>query len=102
VELWGRISVVQAQRQIHRANLGRPRRRRRGFSYAIKTTRRRWGRVRRTEPESSVIPPPTAREIPRSQFGRTRAWVKYGMTVAQVAQVCGVPVSQIERIFGKA
>lgn len=58
--------------------------------------------VRRTDPERSVISPPPAREIPRSQCGRIRAWVKYGMTVAQVAQVYGVPVSEIERILGKA
>ena len=56
--------------------------------------------VRRTDPERSVISPP--REIPRSRFGRIRAWVKYGMTVAQVAQVYGVPVSEIEHILGKA
>jgi hypothetical protein len=33
--------------------------------------------------------------------GRIRAWVKYGMTAAQVAQVYGVAVSEIERILGK-
>jgi len=43
-----------------------------------------------------------AREIPRSQFGPIRAWVKYGLTAAQVAQVYGVPASEIERVLGKA
>ena len=38
-------------------------------------------------------------EIPRSQFARIRAWVKYGMTAAQVAEVYGVAVGVIERIL---
>ena len=41
-------------------------------------------------------------EIPRSQIVRIRAWVKYGMTVGQVAEVCGVAVGEIERILRKA
>jgi hypothetical protein len=40
--------------------------------------------------------------IPRSQFGRIRAWVKYGMTVAQVAGIYGVAVDVIERILRQA
>jgi hypothetical protein len=31
-----------------------------------------------------------------------RAWMKYGMTTAQVAQLYGVSVSEVERILGKA
>jgi hypothetical protein len=38
-------------------------------------------------------------EIPKSQFARIRAWVKYGMTTAQVAAVYGVAVDAIERIL---
>ena len=56
----------------------------------------------RSEPETSVVPSPPAREIPRSQFGPIRAWVRYGMTDAQVAQIYGVPASEIERVLGKA
>jgi len=41
-------------------------------------------------------------EIPRSQFARIRTWVKYGMTLAQVAEVYGVPVGEIENILRKA
>jgi len=41
-------------------------------------------------------------EIPASQFARIRTWVKYGMTVFQVAQVYGVTVEEIERILRKA
>jgi hypothetical protein len=40
--------------------------------------------------------------IPPSQFVRIRSWVKYGMTVSQVAEVYGVPIGAIERILRKA
>jgi hypothetical protein len=40
-------------------------------------------------------------EIPSSQFARIRAWVKYGMTAAQVAGIYGVAVDVIERILTK-
>jgi hypothetical protein len=42
------------------------------------------------------------REIPRSQFARVRAWVKYGMTAPQVAEVYGVAIGEVERILRKA
>jgi hypothetical protein len=38
-------------------------------------------------------------QIPRSQFARIRAWRRYGMTAQQVAEVYGVAVDEIERIF---
>jgi len=38
--------------------------------------------------------------IPASQFGRVRALANYGMTQAQVAEVYGVEVGEIERIVG--
>jgi hypothetical protein len=41
-------------------------------------------------------------EIPRSQFARIRALVKYGMTVPQVAEAYGVAVGEIARILRKA
>ena len=41
----------------------------------------------------------TPRAIPRSQFVRIRTWVKYGMTVAQVAEVYGVAPRDVERIL---
>ena len=44
----------------------------------------------------------TARVIPRSQFARIRALVKYGMTVSQVAEVYGANVVDIERVLRKA
>ena len=39
--------------------------------------------------------------IPPSQFGRVRALANYGMTQAQVAEVYGVEVGEIERIVGR-
>jgi hypothetical protein len=46
--------------------------------------------------------PQTTCEIPRSQFVRIRALVKYGMTVAQVAKVYGVAAGEIARILRQA
>jgi hypothetical protein len=48
-----------------------------------------------------VVSEPPAREIPRAEFARIRTWVKYGMTAAQVAQIYGVAVADIERILRK-
>jgi hypothetical protein len=60
--------------------------------------------IRGEELETRVAPaePPMPREIPRSQFARIRALARYGMTVAQVADVYGVAVGEIERILHKA
>ena len=55
--------------------------------------------VRHDEPETPVTPAAPACEIPRSQFARIRTWVKYGMTIAQVAQLYSVAVGEIERIL---
>lgn len=40
------------------------------------------------------------RQIPPSQFGRVRALAHYGMTQAEVAELYGVGLSEIERIVG--
>jgi hypothetical protein len=59
--------------------------------------------VRHEERETPAAPEPqTMREIPRSQFGRVRTLVKYGMTVAQVAKVYGVAADKIARILRQA
>jgi hypothetical protein len=42
------------------------------------------------------------RGIPRSQYARIRTWVEYGMTAAEVAEVYGTAVGEIERILGTA
>ena len=53
--------------------------------------------------ETPVSPKqPRIPEIPVSQFARIRTWVKYGMTVSQVAQIYEVTVEEIERILRKA
>ncbi|HEY2530338.1 MAG TPA: hypothetical protein VGJ20_20770 [Xanthobacteraceae bacterium] len=41
-------------------------------------------------------------QIPVAHFARIRTWVKYGMTLPQVAQIYGVPTSEIERVLRKA
>jgi hypothetical protein len=41
----------------------------------------------------------TTPAVPQAHFSRIRNWVKYGMTVAQVAKVYGVAVGEIERIL---
>ena len=55
--------------------------------------------ARHDEAERPVAAIPPAREIPRSQFARIRTLARYGMTVAQVAQVYGAAVGEIERII---
>jgi hypothetical protein len=56
--------------------------------------------VRHEEPKAPVEPKERiASEIPASQFARIRAWVKYGMSVAQVAGIHGVAANVIERIL---
>jgi hypothetical protein len=58
--------------------------------------------VHHEDAETTVIPEPqAAREIPRSQFARIRTLVRYGMTVAQVANVYRVAIGEIERILHK-
>lgn len=46
--------------------------------------------------------PTTPASIPPPHVARIRAWLKYGMSLAQVAEVYKVPVSEIARIFGKS
>jgi hypothetical protein len=52
-------------------------------------------RPTRAEPQKKPI-------IPAAHFARVRAWVKYGMTAAQVAEVYGVAAGEVERILGPA
>ena len=56
--------------------------------------------VRNEEVAAPVDPEPrTTRQIPRSHHARIRTWVKYGMTIPQVAEVYGVAVGVVERIL---
>jgi hypothetical protein len=49
-----------------------------------------------------AVSPKPARKIPASHLGRVRTWLKYGMTRAQVANVYGVTVDEIEASLKKA
>src|SRR5579884_1205125 len=59
--------------------------------------------VRHAKAETPGNPePPMPPKIPASHLARIRAWLKYGMTIPQVAQIYGVAVREIERILRKA
>jgi len=59
--------------------------------------------ARHEELETPVDPEPhTTPAIPAADFARIRTWVKYGMTVPQVARVYGVVAGEIERILRQA
>jgi len=52
------------------------------------------------ELETPISPTrPVQPQIPKSQFARIHAWLQYGMTAQQVAEVYGVPVGEIERVL---
>lgn len=52
------------------------------------------------ELEARISPTrPVKPQIPKSQLARILAWLRYGMTTEQVADVYGVPVDEIERIL---
>jgi len=54
-----------------------------------------------TRPDAASTPgsskAETHRAIPKSQVDRIRTWLRYGMTLDQVAAVCGVPATEIDR-----
>jgi hypothetical protein len=57
--------------------------------------------IRLEEVKAPVSPEPQKKPaIPRSHFPRIRTWVKYGMTIRQVAEVYEADTAQIERILG--
>ena len=58
--------------------------------------------ARHDEPARPVMPTSLPAEIPPTHVARIRSWVRYGMKVAQVAQVYRVPVGEIERLLGRA
>lgn len=45
---------------------------------------------------------PASPEIPPAHLTRIRTWLKYGMTIDEVANVYGVEVGEIERMLRKA
>ena len=57
----------------------------------------------RKEPDASPGgAPAVGAGIPPAQVARIRTWLRYGMTIAEVAAVYGVGVGDIERLLGKA
>jgi hypothetical protein len=51
---------------------------------------------------SVSCPDPQAKPaIPRSHFPRIRAWLKYRMTITEVAAVYRAEIGEIEQILGK-
>ena len=58
--------------------------------------------ARHDEPAKPVMPTRLPAEIPPTHVARIRTWVRYGMKLAQVAQVYRVPVGEIERLLGRA
>jgi hypothetical protein len=59
--------------------------------------------VHHDEPQAPIsAKPPVTPVIPAAQFTRIRTWMKYGMTAAQVAEMCGVDASEIKRILRTA
>jgi hypothetical protein len=59
--------------------------------------------IRAEEVKAPASPEPqTMPAIPESHFPRIRTWVKYGITVSQVAKVYGADLDEIERILRKA
>ena len=62
-----------------------------------------------SKPVNAAVPKPIQRRGPvrreirhiqPSQFGRVRALANYGMTQAEVAELYGVSIGEIERIVG--
>jgi DNA-directed RNA polymerase specialized sigma24 family protein len=53
------------------------------------------------QPETPVAGEPSGSSVSASQVARIRR-VKYGMTVPQIAKVCGVSVGEVERVLRRA
>ena len=51
---------------------------------------------------ASITAPPRPTVIPAGHVARIHTWVKYGMTVPQVAAIYGAEVDEVARILGKA
>jgi membrane-bound lytic murein transglycosylase B len=58
-------------------------------------------RVEPLEPALQRLSPMKGKKIPAAHFGRLRTWLKYGMTISQVAELYGVPIGEIENILKK-
>lgn len=61
-------------------------------------------RIEPTEVPVASVPPKPSRKIPASHRDRNRirTWLKYGMTIPQIAKVYGLTTGDIERVLQKA
>lgn len=59
-------------------------------------------RVEAIEAPVTREPPKPCQKIPASHLARIRTWLKYGMTIPQLAKVYGVTSSDIERMLRKS
>ena len=57
---------------------------------------------RASGPAAAGDAPPPTRQIPADHAARIRTWLRYGMSIAEVATVYGVQVGEIERILQEA
>jgi hypothetical protein len=58
--------------------------------------------VERNEPEEPAAKPPRKLVIPAAHVARIRAWLRYGMAAAQVAEMYGVAAGEVERVLRTA
>jgi hypothetical protein len=57
--------------------------------------------ISRKRADAAAKPAASANQgVPAAHATRIRTWLKYGMTVAEVAAVYGVPAGEIERLLG--
>ena len=54
--------------------------------------------VGHSKPEEPTAEPSTKPIIPAAHVARIRAWLRYGMTTAQVAKMYGVASGEVERV----
>jgi hypothetical protein len=55
--------------------------------------------VERSEPEEPTAKPSRKPIIPAAHVARIRAWLRYGVTVAQVGEMYGVAAGEVERVL---
>lgn len=58
--------------------------------------------VERGEPKEPTTKASREPVIPTAHAARIRAWLRYGMTVAQVGEMYGVAAGEVERVFRTA
>jgi len=58
-------------------------------------------RVEAVEAPVKVVSQRKREKIPAAHLARIRTWVKYGMTISQVAEAYGVTIAEIESILQK-